>query len=438
MRLLADFHTHTKFSRFFHGKNTIEEMVNAANAIGLQEIAITDHGYNHICGTTKANIDKARKIVDEINQWSTTKVLLGYEADILSEDGTLDIDSETITKLDILLAGYHRMIKTDFASFFGKQEQTEQAIERATNAYINALEKYPITMVTHLNSILKTDLYKIGVACRKHNTMVEINSRHLNFSEEDVNNLVASGCMFAVSSDAHSRDDVGRVENCFDLIRKYQIPSEMFVNIEFSQDEMTENHREIETYYGIYKQKQEERQRKQEEFFAKKEQEFTQTLSNEMEEALGKIAREQGYAYSKPDNSFVEYERDFEDDFDEEEIIKRAKEFLGQDISDDFQDENSNLEFENEQSVEDTVVSEDFPVQENDEQQKVEENSNEIHGDEPSLEENSTNKSEFDMGMHYTKPRIANSKPKNSAGSSIEKTEKKVANKNNKKGKFLV
>ena len=158
MRLLADFHTHTKFSRFFHGKNTIEEMVNAANAIGLQEIAITDHGYNHICGTTKANIDKARKIVDEINQWSTTKVLLGYEADIISEDGTLDIDSETITKLDILLAGYHRMIKTDFASFFGKQEQTEQAIERATNAYINALEKYPITMVTHLNSILKTDL----------------------------------------------------------------------------------------------------------------------------------------------------------------------------------------------------------------------------------------------------------------------------------------
>lgn len=442
MRLLADFHTHTKFSRFFHGKNTIEEMVNAANAIGLKEIAITDHGYNHVFGTNKANIAKARKIVDEINEWSNTKVLLGYEADIISEDGTLDIDSDTMSKLDILLAGYHRMIKTDFASYFGKQEATEQAIEKATNAYINAIEKYPITIVTHLNSILKTDLYKIGVACRKHDTMVEINSRHLNFSEEDVMNLVASGCMFAVNSDAHSREYVGRVENCFDLIRKYNIPSEYIVNVEFSHDEMTENHREIETYYGLYQQKQEEKQRKQEELLAKKEEEFSQTLSDEMEEALGKIAKEQGLAYSKPDNSVSEYDRMFEEEnYDEAELIRRAKEFLGQDTMEEFNDENVNLEFSNESEENKSSENrseEETPVQndENEEPILTEDKASET------IEESKDNKEDtvddFNFGLHYTKSTATTTKAKNNAASSIEKTEKKTTNKNNKKGKLFV
>ena len=115
MRLLADYHVHSKFSRFFHAKNTIEELVLSANAMGLQEIAVTDHGYKHWCRTSKANMKKARQIIDEINEWSTTKVLLGIEADIIAEDGTIDVDNETLAMIDILIVGYHRLIKT--ASF---------------------------------------------------------------------------------------------------------------------------------------------------------------------------------------------------------------------------------------------------------------------------------------------------------------------------------
>ena len=45
MILTADYHTHTPYS---HGKNTVLENVTAAKKLGLKEIAITDHGFNHL------------------------------------------------------------------------------------------------------------------------------------------------------------------------------------------------------------------------------------------------------------------------------------------------------------------------------------------------------------------------------------------------------
>ena len=54
-RMIWDIHTHTTYS---HGKGTIEENVNAALALGLEEIAITDHGPGHLT----YGIDKALRL----------------------------------------------------------------------------------------------------------------------------------------------------------------------------------------------------------------------------------------------------------------------------------------------------------------------------------------------------------------------------------------
>ena len=203
MKLLADLHTHSKYSRFGHGKNSIEEMAIAANEIGLVEIGITDHGYKHFFRTTKNKLKEARKIINEINEWSKTKVLLGIEADIMDEDGTLDIDNETLSMLDILIVSYHRMTNTNFAGYFGGVKKTPEAKQKCTNAFINAIRKYPVTIVAHLDSILETDMYEIGKVCAERGTMVEINNRHTNWTREQMEDLVASGCMFVISSDAH-------------------------------------------------------------------------------------------------------------------------------------------------------------------------------------------------------------------------------------------
>lgn len=330
MKLLADLHTHSKNSRFNHGKNTIEEMAIAANEMGLVEIGITDHGYAHFFRTTKAKIRQARKIVDEINTWSKTKVLLGIEADIISEDGTLDIDNETLAKLDILVVGYHKMIFTDFANFFGKTPRTPEARKKCTNAFINAINKYPVTMVSHLDSILKTDLYEIGKVCRQRGTLVEINNRHNKWTEKQIDDLIASGCLFAVSSDAHSREKVGDVDRALEFIRKYNIPSERVANVEFSEEEKSEADRQFTAYQSVYEQLAKNRKEKEEAIEVKKKTEITGQLSDEMEKALKDIATEKGLDYQEKKQETVEeeYMKNMTDE--EIELLHQAEEYIRQ------------------------------------------------------------------------------------------------------------
>lgn len=337
MKLLADLHTHSKGSRFFHGKNTIEEMAREANSIGLKEIAITDHGFKHLCHTSKAYLKNARKVIDEINEWSQTKVLLGVEANIISEDGTIDVDIETLSLLDILVVGYHKMIKTDFAGFFGGVSKTEEARQKCTNAYLNAIKKYPITIISHPDSVLDTDLFEIGKACAEKGVMVELNNRHLTLNEDKIYELLASGCMFVVSSDAHSREEVGRVDKCFEFIKKYNIPSELIANVEFSYDEKSEEDKAFTPYLMIYQQLKKNREEKIKKLEEKKRNHFTNNLSDEMESALKNIAKEKGLKYSPLEEEEIESEEEIMD-----YVVKNFTS-LNKNVKQEFDSENENL-----------------------------------------------------------------------------------------------
>ncbi len=347
MKLLADLHTHSKYSRFFHGKNTIEQMAITANELGLIEIAITDHSFKHLFGTNIVKLLKAREEIDEINKWSKTKVLLGIEADIIAEDGTLDIDEDVVSLIDVLVVGYHRMIKTNFAGYFGTQKKDKASIAKATRAFVNAIEKYPVTIVSHLDSVLKTDLYKIGKACALKGVMVEINNRHCKWTEEQVNDLIASGCMFVLSSDAHRREDVGVVNNAMKIVKKYNIPKDLIANIELEEDEKTEDDIEIEGYYGIYQAKQrakEEREAKLEEI---RKTQFTNDLSDEMEKKLRQIAKEKGLHYEEEptgEDLFDEYQKFRSTMTETEELIKSAKEYLNENARNEFDAQNEKVD----------------------------------------------------------------------------------------------
>lgn len=318
MKLTADFHSHSRYSRFNHGKDTIEEMVHQANELGLKEFAITDHGYKNFFGTSKEKMKRARKVIDDINVWSKTKILLGIEADLLNTSGDIDIDEETLELIDILIVGYHRMIKTDFAGYFGNQRKSQNAIDKATNAYIHAIETYPITILSHLDSVLTTDLYRIGCACRENGVMVEINNRHLNWSKEQIEALIKSDCMFVVNSDAHCRDDVGVVNRAIDFIKKYNIPSQNIANMEFTEDEMTIEDLENNVYYDIYQQ----RLKQQKDRMSKSNiKNGGGKLSKEMEDALQQIANEQGIKdYQRSDKEITP-----EDILSDEKFLREAE-----------------------------------------------------------------------------------------------------------------
>ena len=285
MKLIADYHIHSNNGKFKLAKSSVEEIARAANAMDLQQIAITDHGYNHFFAANKQKLIENRKIVNEINAMGgNTNILLGIEADILSQDGTLDIDQETYDMIDILIIGYHKMIKTDFASYFGGQKKSHEAISAATDAYINAILRYKPDIVAHPGIGLKVDLYRLGKVCAENNVLVELNNRHCDYSESEIKDLIRSECNFVVSSDSYGEESIGKVDKALALIQKYDIPSFRVVNVEFPKNEMSDIEREIEEDYERL-MKLVERQKKAKEKY---------NLSEETEEKLQEIMEEKG------------------------------------------------------------------------------------------------------------------------------------------------
>jgi putative hydrolase len=106
MEYYGDYHTHSRYS---DGRQSLEDIVNAAIEKGLREIAITDHGplaaVIGVKGETKYR--KIRREIENLNVKDKINVLLGAEANIRDLKGNLDINPDIIEDLDILIAGLH-------------------------------------------------------------------------------------------------------------------------------------------------------------------------------------------------------------------------------------------------------------------------------------------------------------------------------------------
>lgn len=243
MKVLADYHTHSRYSRWYHAKHSVSQMAEQAAELGLKELAITDHGPKHtMFGIKPKNIDKAKADVIAANKKYPVKVYLGVESNIIGADGTIDLTDEQIAKLDILLMGYHKGTKCDFINYFNKkQRNTPEQIQKNTKAYVNAINRYNIDIITHLNEYIRVDTKQVAQAAAKKGTIIELNSKHLKLTEQDVKDLLDSGVNFVVSSDAHNKKRIANVQNCLEFIKKYNIPLERVKNIDGLLDFFNKN-----------------------------------------------------------------------------------------------------------------------------------------------------------------------------------------------------
>ena len=230
MIITGDYHTHSKYSKHNHGKHTIAEMVEKANDLGLSSYAVTDHGPQHaLFGIKRKNIDKAKAEIEEAKNNSKTKLYFGLEANLMKLDGEIDLTEEEIAKLDILIVGYHRGCRNDFVNIFRNKEKQK---ELNTQAYINALNKYKINIISHLNEYIKVDVYKVACEAKKHGTVIELNNKHIKFNDQEAKALIDSGCDLILSSDAHRKQNIARFENVLEFVEKYNIPHERIKNID--------------------------------------------------------------------------------------------------------------------------------------------------------------------------------------------------------------
>ncbi len=238
MQLVADYHTHTRFS---HGTGTVEQNVRAAWRKGLSAVGITDHGPDSLfIGMHLSQVDKLRDQAKRAEDRYGIRVLVGIEANVLSEDGTLDVPYALLCRLDILLAGIHfqvvprksataRLIYINLASRFDERLK-EYARELNTKALVGTIERYPVDIVTHPGLRADIDTAELAIACRRSGTALEINSSHRRMTPEYVRIAAALGARFAIGSDAHSPRRVGDFESALQIAEAAGLNPRMVVN----------------------------------------------------------------------------------------------------------------------------------------------------------------------------------------------------------------
>ena len=166
--LRGTFHCHTVAS---DGHNTLKEMAEAAQELGLEYLGIADHSRSSVQGHGIA-AEKLLAQVAAIRKLNKTfdgfRLFAGVECDIL-RDGSLDFPDEVLSQLDYVVASVH--------SVFNLSET------QMTQRVIRALENPFVTMLAHPTGrlLLKRDPYQIDVAAvldtaARTGTWIELNA----------------------------------------------------------------------------------------------------------------------------------------------------------------------------------------------------------------------------------------------------------------------
>lgn len=242
MILSADYHTHTPYS---HGKNTVLENATVAKSKGLKEIAITDHGFNHILfGLKRKNLSDLRAEIIEAEKLTGVKVLLGMESNLISLDGETDMKKSDLQNFDIYLCGIHEVVRyksfSDMYNIFVKnysaykfgKKPSDKVVANTTKAYINAIKNNPIDILTHINYKCYCNLEEVAKCCADYGTYIEINTKKRHVSAEELNLMASTGVRFVIDSDAHSSDRVGDMKIAEEILAEADISPDRIDNIE--------------------------------------------------------------------------------------------------------------------------------------------------------------------------------------------------------------
>lgn len=197
----GDLHSHTVWS---DGKQTIEQMVLAAKAMGYEYLGISDHSKLPIVnGLDEKRLLKQMKEIDEINKKiKGIKILKSAEINIL-ESGSLDIKEDVLAKLDYVMAGVHSNFKME------KTKMTKRIIRAMKNPYVD--------IIVHLTGrkIGKRDECQLDFAeilrtAKEYNIILEINSQpiRLDLNDQNIRRAKEAGVKMVINTDSHREDQL--------------------------------------------------------------------------------------------------------------------------------------------------------------------------------------------------------------------------------------
>jgi len=199
------------------GKNTVEEMAEAARALGHEYIAITDHSK----AVTVANGLDEKRAAEHIKKLHAAnakklgiRILAGSEVDIL-KDGELDYSDEILAQLEVVVCSIHSYFNLDRAAM------TERYLAAIENPYTQIIG-HPTGRLILRRDELAYDMEKILDACAKHGVAMECNSYPDRLDLRDVYLRMCKqrGVKVVISTDSHTADNLAFIRHGVTMARR--------------------------------------------------------------------------------------------------------------------------------------------------------------------------------------------------------------------------
>jgi DNA polymerase (family 10) len=220
----GDLQMHTTAS---DGKNSIEEMAEAARQLGHQYIALTDHSK----AVTVANgLDEKRmaahiKKIHAANEKDLgIQVLAGAEVDIL-KDGSLDYSNELLAQLDVVVCSIHAYFNLD------RVAMTERMLAAIENPYTQIIA-HPTGRLLLRRDAFEYDMEKVLEACAKQGVAMECNSYPDRLDLKDVYLRMCKerGVKVVISTDSHNTTNLAFIRYGVTMARRGWLEKKDVIN----------------------------------------------------------------------------------------------------------------------------------------------------------------------------------------------------------------
>jgi DNA polymerase (family 10) len=193
----GDVHMHTVET---DGRNTVEEMAEAARERGYEYMAITDHSKNLAFAnglTDERALAHIERIRDVDKKMKGIRIFAGIEVDILG-DGSLDLSDSVLEQMDIVIASVHSQFNQDRATM--------------TDRLLKAIANPNTSLIGHPTGrqLLRRDAYQFDFdailkAAAKQKVAMELNSYPERLDLNDVHLRMAKqhGVKIVINTDSH-------------------------------------------------------------------------------------------------------------------------------------------------------------------------------------------------------------------------------------------
>ena len=221
---LADLQMHSDWS---DGSQTLEDIIETGISRGYTHSAVTDHSYGLPIagGLPMVKVADQHRAIDLLNVKYSGKfrLLKGIEANIRA-DGSVDMTPSELAQFEIVVAAPHSALRSS-------NDQTPRMVAAVQTPGVHILG-HPRGRMYGSRPGVTADWEHVFAAAARFGVAIELDGdpARQDLDYDLARRAIASGCLFAIDSDAHAADQWWYAETALAHARIAGVPRERVIN----------------------------------------------------------------------------------------------------------------------------------------------------------------------------------------------------------------